>query len=147
MKTIRTRLVLVAVVAILGGAAPAPQNEAALRQLVGTRVTVLMDMPATQSGIDYYPQRSEKIAYDKYRNRIRETGIAIDANATATITEIKIKGKHIEFQLDGGGYGNFGDYEPTKPNVPYPAKTRREEDLERDLRDETDINEKRRIER
>jgi hypothetical protein len=131
------------------GVAPAPvtQDEAALRELVGARVTVLMDMPATQKGINYYPLRGDKIDYDENSDRVAEFGVSIPADETATITAINVKGKHIEFQLDGGGYGTFGDFEPSRPNVPYPSKSRREEELEQELRDETDVNEKRRIER
>lgn len=149
MKTARTFVLLMTVPTILGAAAAAPtmQDEAALRKLEGTRVTVLMDMPATKEGINYYPQRGEKIDYRQYSDRIKDFGVAIEADTEATITEIRIKGKHIEFQLDGGGYGTFGDFQPSRPNVPYPRKTRREEDLERDLRDEDDPEAKRRIQR
>lgn len=150
MKTVRALALLMAIPTVLAAnaaPAPGPQDEATLRQLEGTRVTVLMDMPATKEGINYYPQRGEKIDYREYGDRIKKFGIAIDANTEATITEIKIKGKHIEFQLDGGGYGTFGDFQPSSPSVPYPRKTRREEDLEEDLRNEDNPDEKRRIQR
>lgn len=148
MKTARAGALFIAMSAVLTvTAAPVLQDEAALRKLEGTRVTVLIDMPATKEGINYYPQRSEQIDYREYGDRIKKFGIAIEADTQATITEIKIKGKHIEFQLDGGGYGTFGDFQPSPPNVPYPRKTRREEDLEDDLRDEDDPEAKRRIQR
>ena len=147
MKTVCAFVLFITMPTVLAASAPATQDEAALRKLEGTRVTVLMDMPATKEGINYYPERREKIDYRQYSDRIKEFGIAIEADTEATITEIKIKGKHIEFQLDGAGYGTFGDFQPSRPNVPYPRKTRREEDLERDLRDEDDPEAKRRIQR
>jgi hypothetical protein len=63
------------------------------------------------------------------------------------ITKIKVKDKHIEFQLGGGGYGTFGDETSSSVYVPTAEKSRREKSLERELRDETDERRRRWIRR
>lgn len=62
------------------------------------------------------------------------------------ITKIKVKDKHIEFQLGGGGYGTAGD-ETGTITAQTTSKSRRERDLERRLKDETDERTRRRIRR
>ena len=59
-------------------AAPAhAQDDAALRgALLGQEVTVDIDMPATEEGIDFYPERSPRIDFDKYADRIAKYGTA-----------------------------------------------------------------------
>ena len=125
-----------------------PQNEAALRAVLeGAQVVVELDMPATKDGVDLYPERDPKIDFRKYGDRIKKYGVAIEADSSATITLVKVKGKHIEFQLDGGGYGTSGDETPTREYISRPDKTQREKDLEQEIRDETDSERKRRLQR
>jgi ATPase subunit of ABC transporter with duplicated ATPase domains len=61
------------------------------------------------------------------------------------ITKIKVKKKHIEFQLGGGGYGTFGDETSASVYVPAASKTRREKNLEREIRDEPNERRRRRL--
>lgn len=144
----RPTMLLLALVTVLVAAAPAPQNEGSLRAaLEGTRVTVLIDMPGTSKGIEVYPERPTQIDYRKYGDKIKDNGIAIRAGSEATITLIKVKGKHIEFQLDGGGYGTSGDVTPSRQHISRPSETQREKDLKDEIRDETDSARKRRLER
>ncbi len=133
---------------LLSTSAADAQNENALkRALEGTMVTVKIDMPATQSGIDLYPDRDPQIEFSKYGDRIKRYGISIKAGASVLITLVKVKGKHIEFQLAGGGYGTSGDESVPSTYVSLPSKSQREEDLEEDLRNEDDPVRKRSMER
>lgn len=133
---------------LLSATAADAQNESTLkRAFEGKMVTVKIDMPATQSGIDLYPERDPQIEFSKYGDRIKKDGISIRAGSSVMITLVKVKGKHIEFQLAGGGYGTSGDESVPSTYVSMPSKSRREEDLEKDLRNEDDPVKKRSIER
>jgi ATPase subunit of ABC transporter with duplicated ATPase domains len=61
------------------------------------------------------------------------------------ITKIKVKDKHIEFQLGGGGYGTLGDETSSSIYVPAASKSRREKNLEKELKYENDERRRRRI--
>ena len=52
------------------------------------------------------------------------------------VTTVRVKSKNIGFQLGGGGYGTFGD-DSGNVSLGTVSKSRRESDLERDLRTET----------
>jgi hypothetical protein len=54
------------------------------------------------------------------------------------ITRIRVKSKHIEFQLDGGGYGTMGDETSTSVSVASTPKSNRERNLEAELKREKD---------
>lgn len=86
------------------------QDEAHLRQaLEGQRVTLAIDMPASTDGVDIYPGTSRPVDFQKYGGRLKKYGAAIKSGESALITRVKVRGDHIEIQLDGGGYGSFGD--------------------------------------
>jgi hypothetical protein len=86
------------------------QDEAHLRKaLEGKRITLKMDMPATAEGVDVHPGTSRPVDYDKVGKRMKKEGIAIRDGESARITKIKVKRDLIEVQLNGGGYGTFGD--------------------------------------
>jgi hypothetical protein len=86
------------------------QDEAHLRKaLEGKRITLKMDMPATSEGVDVYPGTNRPVDYDKVGKRMKKEGIALKDGEAARITKVKVKGNHIEIQLNGGGYGTFGD--------------------------------------
>ena len=61
------------------------------------------------------------------------------------VTKIRVKSKHIEFQLDGGGYGTFGDDVSSDVPVSSAPKTKREQNLEAELKREKDPVRKREI--
>jgi hypothetical protein len=63
------------------------------------------------------------------------------------ITKIKVKGKHIEFQLGGGGYGTVGDETDTGTSYTPLSKSRREKELEDRIKNETDSQRKRELKR
>jgi hypothetical protein len=132
----------------LATAAPlAAQNEATLKaHFEGRIVAVRMDMPGTEHGVDLYPTGTPPIDFPRYQSRIKQFGAAIREGERAMVTKVKVKGKLIEFQLGGGGYGTSGDQ--TEPSVGFtPApKTERERNLERDVKDVRDPVVKRRME-
>jgi hypothetical protein len=129
-------------------AAPAQaQTEWDLKQAFeGKFVIVKMDMPATQRGVDLYPDRQPSVDFREYSARLREFGVALRVGDRIMVTTVRVKGKNIEFQLGGGGYGVFGD-DTGYVYVPTESKTRREKDLERDIRDERDPDRRRRLQR
>ena len=123
------------------------QSEAALKaHFEGRVVAVKMDMPATDDGVDVYPADVPMVDFPRYQGRVKKYGVAIRQGETAMVTKVKVKGKLIEFQLGGGGYGTAGDQ--TDPSVGFtPApKTEREKTLERELKDVRDPVVKRRME-
>lgn len=54
------------------------------------------------------------------------------------VTKIRVKSKHVEFQLDGGGYGTMSDETSSDVAVSTTPKTKREQNLEAELKRETD---------
>lgn len=126
----------------------AAQDEAALRSYFeGKTVLVKLALPAAEAGVDVYPGGAPPVDYPEHAKRLKKYGVAIQAGQPALVTKIKVKGKLIEFQLDGGGYGTSGD--PTNPSVSVATmpKTQREKDLEAAVKKETDPTMKRRMER
>jgi hypothetical protein len=88
----------------------AQDDEARLRKVLeGKRITLKMDMPATSEGVDVYPGTNRPVDYDKVGKRMKKEGIALHDGEGARITKIKVKDNVIEVQLNGGGYGTFGD--------------------------------------
>ena len=60
---------------------------------------------------------------------------------------MKVKGNLIEFQVGGGGFGTFGDDTSTSSNIRLLEKTEREKTLEKRIKDETDKDRKRALQR
>jgi hypothetical protein len=102
-------LTLAALVAI---AAPLrAQNEAILRQAFeGKVVSVKIDMPATQRGVDVYPLEEMAVNFREVAQRLKDNSTALKIGQQVMVTKVLVKSNsHIEFQLGGGGYGTFGD--------------------------------------
>jgi hypothetical protein len=125
-------------------AAPAfAQNEAALRSAFeGRRVTVKVDMPGSSDGIDVRVEPGRSLDMNRYRNDLKKYGAAIHAGDTAMVTLVKVKKDIIEFQLDGGGFGTFGDDTSSSVNMADAPKSEREKTLEKEVRDEKDATRK-----
>lgn len=88
----------------------AAQSEEHLRAAFeGTIVAPKVDMPASASGIDLFPAQPLVVDLPKVRASLASNGIAIKAGARATVTRVRVKKSHIEFQLDGGGFGSLSD--------------------------------------
>jgi hypothetical protein len=114
------------------------QSESALRSFFeGKRVHLKIDMPATHDGVDCHVGGAPPLDFREYSKRVRQFGIALHNGEEAMITGIKVKDKNIEVQLGGGGYGVFGD-DSGNVSARIVPKSKRENQLEKDLRDETD---------
>jgi len=113
----------------------------------GKQVSVKMDMPATQQGADIYPQRTQALDLNSYSRRIKQFGAALRTGDSVMITKVRVKEKVIEFQLGGGGYGTLGDDTDESVSARQRDKSRREKDLENQIRTETDPEAKKRLRR
>ena len=145
MKFIQ-HLFTAALLILMSSAFAAAQTESDLKSYFeGRRVEVKIDMPATKDGINVYPNRRQPIDYGKYSNLLKTYGVGVEEGQRIMITKIKVKDKHIEFQLGGGGYGTFGDETSTSVYVPSADKTRREKHLEKEIKYESDERRRRRM--
>lgn len=114
------------------------QNEAALqRYFEGKQVRVKIDMPGTHDGIDLYWKKDPPVDFKSYSQRLKKYGVALRDGDTVRITTVKLKQKNIEFQLGGGGYGTAGD-DSGSVSLPSISKSRRESDLEKEVKSESD---------
>lgn len=142
-------------ITVMGIGSAAAQSKADLkhyedelkRHFEGRRVTLKIDMPATKYGVDIHPERTQPLNYGEYADRLKGAGTAVRTGESIMITKVKVKEKHVEFQLGGGGYGTIGDEMPTSVYVPMPIKSRREDRLEKDLKRETDERRRRELRR
>jgi hypothetical protein len=124
----------------------AAQSEIALKQYFeGRTVIPRLAMPGTERGVDVYPGSDRPLDYPKYADRLKDYGTAIKAGEPVTVTKIKVKDKLIEFQLGGGGYGTFGDETSSNVSTALTPKTKREKNLEAELKRETDPAKRRAI--
>ncbi len=122
------------------------QNEAALQQAFeGKTVIVKIDLPGTHQGVDLYPNRDKMMDFDGYSRRIKQFGAALRNGDSVLITKVRLKDKNIEFQLGGGGYGTAGDDTDTSVKFTSAPKSRREKELEEDLKNVTDSQERKAI--
>lgn len=111
----------------------------------GRKVKVKIDMPATKYGIDVWPARNPQMNFDDYAKRLKQFGTSVHEGDSLLITKLKVKKGLIEFQLGGGGFGTAGDDSSTYVSTDSPDKTRREKDLERDLKTVTDPAQKKKM--
>jgi hypothetical protein len=122
----------------------AAQSESVLRDYFeGKTVSPKLALPGTENGVDIYPGTARPLDYPKYASRLKANGTAIKPGEPVTVTKIKVKSDHIEFQLGGGGYGTFGDETSSNVSTAVAPKTKREKNLEADIQRETDPARKR----
>lgn len=142
-----SRFALLPLLLVSAVAAPvAAQDEAAFRKFFeGRRVTLKIDMPGTSDGVDVRPDRP----FDAGRqtDRLQRYGVSIRQGDQATVTLVKVKKDLIEFHLDGGGFGTFGDDTSTTVDMPLVQKSNRELDLEKLVKRETDSARRRTLQR
>ena len=121
-------------------------NELELRRaFVGKQVILRIDMPGTHTGVDLHLDRDEPMDWKQYSQRLKNFGVSIPKGRASMVTSLVVKKDLIEIQLDGGGFGTFGDDTNTSVST-YVSKSRHETDLERDIRRETDPGRRRRLE-
>jgi len=113
----------------------------------GKQVVVKIDMPGSQQGIDIYPQRPNSLDAKAYGKRMKSFPVALRNGDAVMITTVKVKDKLIEFQLGGGGFGTFGDDTDTSVKFTSAPKSDREKDLENQLANTDDPDQKDRIQR
>ena len=122
------------------------QTELSLKQYFeGKYVTLIIDMPASKDGVNVYPERAQALDYSEYANRLKKYGTSVRRGEEIMITKIKAKDKHIEFQLGGGGYGTIGDETDSSAYVSTVGKSRREKNLEDELKNENDPKRRKRM--
>lgn len=139
------RYFLIALVLAFGASAVSAQSEAELkRRFEGRFVTLKIDMPATKDGVNVYPERAQPLNYSSYAARIKQAGASIRRGESVMVTKVKVKGRHVEFQLGGGGYGTFGDETPGAL-LHTTGKSRREKRLESELNKEADPRRRREL--
>jgi S1-C subfamily serine protease len=110
---------------LIAGAAMAQTEDELRGALEGQEVRLKIDMPGSTHGVDVYPQRKPAIKFDEYNNELKRYGVAIKKDGTSRITKVKVRDKHIEFQLDGGGASSMG-----APTWTPTTKSARETELE-----------------
>lgn len=141
-----TRLLSVFLIFFIGSCFVNAQSEAELKEYFeGKTVILKIDMPATKDGVNLHPYKKQAMDYNEYGNRVKRNGIAIRKRDSVMITKVKVSGNHVEFQLGGGGYGTFGDDTSTSVYVPAKEKSKREKQLEEDIKKETDVDKKKRM--
>jgi len=143
----RTPIGFLLPVCLVALAAPAQaQSETALRDFFeGKSVRVKLDMPATQQGVDVYPDARRAVNFDEYSARLKANGVAIKSGDSVLVTKVRLKDKTIEFQLAGGGYGTLGDDTSGTVSAGSTPKSNREKDLEKLVKSESDAARKRRL--
>jgi hypothetical protein len=120
------------------------QSEAPLRDYFeGRTVKVKIAMPGTEDGVDIYPGTAKPLDFPRHASRLKNNGTALKPGDAALVTKIKVKSNLIEFQLDGGGYGTMGDETSSNVSVSAAPKTKREQNLEGELRREQDPSRRR----
>jgi len=113
----------------------------------GKEVTVKIDMPGSQKGIDLRFNKSSPMDWKEYSSRIKSFGISIHKGDVARITSIVVKNDLIEFQLNGGGFGTFGDDTVTTVTAKPIEKSDYEKNLEKQISETTDDDVRRRLQR
>jgi hypothetical protein len=113
----------------------------------GKQVVLKMDMPGTQKGVDVYPGRPQPLDLKSYSDRMKDFGTALQRGDSVMVTKVKVLKDNIEFQLGGGGYGTARDNTDTTVHFTPSDKSDREKELQNQLRDETDPDRRRSLQR
>jgi hypothetical protein len=112
----------------------AAQNPEALsRFFEGKSVTVKLDMPGSQKGVDIYPHRPQPLDTKSYADRLKAFGTSLRNGDSVVITKVKAKNDSVEFQLGGGGYGTAGDNTDGAVHFTPAEKSNHEKELEDQL--------------
>ena len=114
---------------------------------VGRQVRVEIDMPGTQQGVDLRVEHDDPMDWKNYSSRLKQFGPALRSGDRATVTTLVVKKNLIEFQLDGGGFGTFWDDTRTTVTPYQIEKSSYERQLENDIRNTSDPQKKRDLQR
>ena len=146
MFQIATRVVLFAL-AFCALTLSAQDSAALSNYFTGKEVVLKIDMPGTQQGVDLSFNKDNPMNWKQYSSRLKANGVAIHKGDTARITGFVVKSDRIEFQLDGGGFGTFFDDSSTTVAAKSVDKSDYEKQLERDIANTTDEDQRRRLQR
>lgn len=113
----------------------------------GKQVVIKIDMPGTQKGIDLRYNNATPMNWKEYSSRLKQFGTAIRKGDVARVTTIVVKKDMIEFQLDGGGFGTFGDDTNTTVAAKVVPKSDYEKSLEQQIANTDDPDKKRQLQR
>lgn len=82
-------------------------EEVLFEMLINKRFVSRIVFPAYKSGVNLRLDGT----YDNQivTRHIKDHGVGLGVDQPAVVTYVKLKGKHIEIHLNGGGYGTFGD--------------------------------------
>jgi hypothetical protein len=138
---------LCGVAALLSFELTAQNPEALSRFFEGKSVTVKLDMPGSQKGVDIYPHRPQPLDTKSYADRLKAFGTSLRNGDSVVITKVKVKNDSLEFQLGGGGYGTAGDNTDGAVHFTPVEKSNHEKELEDQLSKETDEDRRRSLSR
>ncbi len=113
----------------------------------GKEVTLKIDMPGTQKGVDLKFENNPPMNWKEYGSRIKQFGAAIRKGDKSRVTSVVVKKDMIEIQLDGGGFGTFGDDTNTKVEAKKIEPSDYEKQLAKAISETTDEDKKRDLER
>ncbi len=142
-----TGVVLLAVTVPLFSIGAENGADAIMTYFNGKQVVMKIDMPGTQKGVDLRFNKSTPMDWKEYTSRLKQFGPAIHKGDTARVTSIVVKKDMIEFQLDGGGFGTFGDDTSTTVAPKVIEKSDYEKQLEQQIADTDDPDKKRGLQR
>jgi hypothetical protein len=140
---------VVATFAFLLASAPANAQDAETIQnhFMGKQVVLKIDMPGSQKGVDLRFNQGRPMNWKEYGSRIKQFGVAIHQGDVARVTSVVVKKDMIEFQLDGGGFGTFGDDTNTTVTPKTVEKSDYEKTLEKQIADTDDDDKRRALQR
>ncbi|MGB7730645.1 MAG: hypothetical protein WBL50_21630 [Candidatus Acidiferrum sp.] len=140
---LRSAVILAAIALSIATAGAQDNNPAALQAYFsGKQVTLKIDMPGTQKGVDLRFNKPTPMDWKEYGSRIKQFGVAIHQGDVARVTTIVVKRDMIEFQLDGGGFGTAGDDTNTTVTAKPVEKSAYEKDLENQIANTDDPDKK-----
>jgi hypothetical protein len=113
----------------------------------GKQVHLKIDMPGSQKGVDLRFDRGTPMDWKQYSSRLKDFGVAIPKGEQSTITTVIVKKDMVEFQLDGGGFGTFGDDTSATVTPKAVEKSSYEKQLETDIAGTDDPDRKRSLQR
>ena len=113
----------------------------------GKMVVAKLDMRGTEKGIDLAFNKPVVLDPKSYSSRLTAFGTSIHKGDAVRVTKIVLKGDHIEFQLDGGGFGVAGDDSNTVVTPVVTAVSDLEKDLVKQVAAEKDPKRKQDLQR
>jgi hypothetical protein len=147
---VRSRFVFVVVgfILLVACAVANSQDAAAIQNYFnGKQVVLKIDLPGSQKGVDLRFNKPNPMDWKEYGSRVKQFGVAIHQGDTARVTSVVVKKDMIEFQLDGGGFGTFGDDSNTTVTAKPLDKSDYEKDLEKQIANTDDDDKRRALQR